>query len=119
MPDYLDLAHQTQRFTFSQLGELGGAASCERAKYLSYRRSDVEPQWADLWYIATQIGADAALLGLDPSFGHCTIDKAGEFIDRFRDRIGDGGYFARGSPDGSVMLRPDKYDDDQGHLGLM
>src|SRR6478672_2053662 len=116
---YIGFARQAQHFTLTHLADLGGAPDCRRAPYLSYRRSDEEPEWADLWYMGTQVGADAALLLADPGFGRCTIDKAGAFIDRFWDGAAGGGYLARGKPDGSSFLRPDKYVDDQGHLGLM
>lgn len=115
---YLQLARRTQRFTFERLGYLGGAADCAGAPYLSYRRSDREPEWSDLWYNATQLGADAELLAADPSFDRCTLDKAALFLDRYWDPA-DGGFLARGRPDGSGMLRPDKYSDDHAHLGLM
>jgi uncharacterized protein YyaL (SSP411 family) len=116
--DHLELARQTQRATLHHLGYLVGAASCAEAPYLSYRRSDAEPEWTDQWYLTTQLGADAALLKVDPTFGRCTIDKAAVFFDRLWDDA-EGGYLARGSPDGSVVLRPDKYCDDHGHAGLM
>ena len=114
----LDLARRTQRLTFERLGYLGGAPDCVHASYLSYRRSDAEPEWADQWYITSQIGADAALLAADPSVGTCTIEKAAAFFDRMWDPT-EGGYLARGRPDGSLFLRPDKYCDDHGHAGLM
>ena len=117
MPDYLAFARATQRFTFERLGYLGGAPDCERAPFLSYRCRDVEPEWSDQWYNATQLGADAALLAIDPTFGRCTIDKCAAFMARFRQP--DGGYLARGRPDGSLVLRPDRYSDDNAHTGLM
>jgi uncharacterized protein YyaL (SSP411 family) len=119
MPDYLARARQTQRFTFDRLGYLGGAKDCDRAPFLSYLRSDREPEWTDQWYIATQLGADAALLRVFPSLGRCTIHKAALFLDLMWDYQSGGGYLARGRPDASLFLRPDKYCDDHGHTGLM
>ena len=117
MSDYLGLAREAQRFTFERLGHLGGALDCQRAAFLSYLRSDVEPEWSDQWYNATQLGADAALLGTDPTFGRCTIDKCAAFMARYWYR--DGGYLGRGRPDGSLVLGPDRYSDDNAHTGLM
>jgi uncharacterized protein YyaL (SSP411 family) len=118
MTDYLELARQTQRFTFARLAYLGEALDCESASYLSYRRSDKEPEWSDQWYNATQLGADAALLAADPSFGDCTIARAAEFMTRYWDSRA-GGYLGRGRPDGSLILGPDRYSDDNAHTGLV
>jgi uncharacterized protein YyaL (SSP411 family) len=116
---YLDLARQTQRFTLDRLGYLGGATDCPRAPYLSYLRSDVEPDWTDQWYVTSQMGADTALLRVFPGLGRCTIDKSAAFLDLMWDHQSAGGYLARCRPDASLFLRPDKYSDDHGHAGLM
>jgi hypothetical protein len=132
MPEsFLARARRMQRSTLGQLGYLAGGADCASARFISYRRSDAEPEWSDLWYVATQLGADAALLRADPSFGRCTLDKSTDFLERFTDRPAGlamrllpgrrpaAGFLARGSPDGSHFLDGDKYCDDHGHLGLM
>jgi uncharacterized protein YyaL (SSP411 family) len=127
---YLARAHRIQRSTLRDLGYLAGGSSCAEASFISYRRSDVEPQWSDLWYVATQLGADAALLRADPAFGRCTLDKTANFLECFADRPsglvarllpgrrGASGFLGRGTFDGSRFLGGDKYCDDHGHLGL-
>jgi uncharacterized protein YyaL (SSP411 family) len=119
LTDYLELAHQTHRYSLRTFGFLPSSArSCARAPFLSYRRSDAEPGWADLWYVATQIGADAALLRADPSLDCCPLEKAACFVDRLFEP-GGGGYLGRATPDARTVLGPDRYVDDQAHLGLM
>ena len=46
---------------------LGDATSCAAARFLSYRRSDAEPDLADEWYVASQLWADTALLPRAPT----------------------------------------------------
>ena len=55
-------AVRTQLATRAHLRVLGDAASCVEARFVSYRRSDVEPDIADQWYVASQLWADAILL---------------------------------------------------------
>jgi uncharacterized protein YyaL (SSP411 family) len=121
--DYLALAHLTRQFSLRTFGYLpadarGGAGFAAQLAFLSFRRSEAEPDWADLWYVATQIGADAALLRVDPSLDRGPLDQAARFVDRLFEPRG-GGYLARASPDARTVLGPDRYVDDQGHLGLM
>src|SRR4051794_1130152 len=83
---YLAQARRIQRSTLRDLAYLAGGATCAEASFISYRRSEVEPEWSDLWYVAAQLGADAALLQADPGFSRCTLDKTANFLERFEDR---------------------------------
>src|SRR5258708_6361655 len=58
----LALATGIQSATRSRLGVLGDAFDCADARFVSFRRSDAEPQFADQWYVASQLWADAVLL---------------------------------------------------------
>src|SRR5438046_10516637 len=58
----LDSAVATQAQTRARLGVLGDAFSCPEARFVSFRRSDAEPELSDQWYVASQLWADAALL---------------------------------------------------------
>ncbi len=58
----LRAALATQRATQARLRVLGDAPSCELARLVAYRRSDAEPDVADLWYLGSQLWADATLL---------------------------------------------------------
>lgn len=118
MTDYLGLAQQVRRSSLRSFGFLpAGARRCEEAPFLSFRRSEAEPEWADLWYVATQIGADAALLRVDPRLDRCPLEGAARFVDGLAEAAG--GYLARATPDLGTRLGPDRYVDDHGHLGLM
>ena len=58
----LAMAVATQGATRARLGVLGDAFDCADARFVSFRRSDAEPQFADQWYVASQLWADAVLL---------------------------------------------------------
>ena len=58
----LQAAAAIQGATRARLGVLGDAFVCADARFASYRRSDAEPQFADQWYVASQVWADAELL---------------------------------------------------------
>jgi hypothetical protein len=58
----LHSAMVTQAATRARLRVLGDAPSCAEARFVTYRRSDVEPDIVDEWYVASQLWADAALL---------------------------------------------------------
>src|SRR5207244_4296468 len=55
-------AESTQAATRTRLGVLGDAFGCPEARFVSFRRSDAEPELADQWYVASQLWADALLL---------------------------------------------------------
>ena len=118
MRDYLALARQTQRFTRERFGCRVGRRWRQRAEELTFRRSEAEPQWTDLWYVATQLGADAELARIDPRADRDRIASVSAFLARFW-WDAEGGYLARGRPDGTQFFTPDRYCDDHGHLGLM
>ena len=86
--------------TRARLGVLGDAFTCADARFASFRRSDAEPQFADQWYVASQLWADARLLAVaapatadgqgllpdwDPQDTRCYIDKGFVFLDRLWD----------------------------------
>ena len=84
----LSEATNTQEATRSRLGVLGDAFSCPDARFISYRRSDVEPEITDQWYVASQLWADALLLqtsDLDTGDTRCYVDKGFVFLDRLWD----------------------------------
>ena len=56
----------TQAATRARLRVLGDASSCPEARFVSYRRSDAEPDVVDQWYVASQLWADALLLAVRP-----------------------------------------------------
>ena len=58
-------AQRTQRSTRGTLRVLGGGARCDEARFISYKRSDREPDVVDQWYVVSQLWADAALLAAD------------------------------------------------------
>ena len=109
---------------------------CADASFVSYRRSDAQPDVADQWYVASQLWADAELLRatasapalaadatwspdrpLSPSDddARCHLTKGFRFLDRLRD---SGGYFARAAPDGSNVAQGLHYADDNAVAGL-
>jgi uncharacterized protein YyaL (SSP411 family) len=118
MRDYLALARQTQHFTYQRFGCRVRRRWRGRGEELTFRRSEVEPRWTDLWYVATQLGADAELARIDPSADRRRIASVSAFVARFW-WDGQLGYLARGRPDGKQFFTPDRYCDDHGHLGLM
>jgi uncharacterized protein YyaL (SSP411 family) len=116
--DYLDLARETQRFTDQRFGCRVRRRWRGRGEERTFRRSDVEPHWTDLWYVATQLGADAELAQIDPRADKDRVASVSAFLARFwwKQRCG---FLARGRPDGKQFFTPDRYCDDHGHLGLM
>lgn len=91
--------------------------ACADASFVSYRRSDLLPDVADQWYVASQLWADAELLraaGQDAE-ARCHLAKGFLFLDRLRD---GGGYLARAAPDGSGIARGLHYADDNALAGL-
>ena len=50
-----------QAATRAHLRLLGDATTCADARFVSYRRSDKEPDVVDQWYVASQLWADAQL----------------------------------------------------------
>jgi hypothetical protein len=133
-----DSALEVQRATQDRLRVLGDAPSCELARLVSFRRSDVEPQVVDHWYMTSQLWADAALLPLpiDPGRGpvretshglpldpatetetQCQIDKGFGFLDRMWN-YEVAGYYARSNPTGTAIEHGPRYADDNSLVGL-
>src|SRR5215210_1237603 len=135
---YLRQAAVTQAATRKQLRVLGDATTCDEARFVAYRRSDVEPDFADQWYVASQLWADAELLlaGLEPRSapvpvaqvpaptptlrpappratleGRCHLNKGFIFLDRLWD-YDDAGYHARSDVTGTKVERGARYGDD-------
>jgi len=111
---------------------LGDAFECADARFISFRRSDAEPQFADQWYVASQLWADAVLLrvasrqtgdgeplvaGWDAQDTHCYLDKGFVFLDRLWDYT-SAGYFARANPVGADVDRGARFTDDNLIAGL-
>ncbi len=129
----LEAAFRTQGATRARLGVLGDAFTCPDARFVSFRRSDAEPELVDQWYVASQLWADATLLGVaapdmsgmagpepggwDPLDTRCYIDKGFVFLDRLWDYRG-AGYFPRSDPVGSNVSTQLRYGDDNSVAGL-
>ena len=137
---YLHQATVTQSATRERLRVLGDASTCSEARFVAYRRSDVEPDFADQWYVASQLWADATLLLarrelpnptvqlvrmlVPTSTAHaanveadCHLDKGFIFLDRLWDHD-DAGYHARSDVTGTKVERGVRYGDDNALAGL-
>src|SRR5690349_22748313 len=94
----LSAAATVQGITRARLAVLGDAFSCPDARFVSFRRSDAEPEVVDQWYVASQLWSDALLLQTapadDPDLGdtRCYVDKGFVFLDRLWDYT-SAGYF--------------------------
>jgi uncharacterized protein YyaL (SSP411 family) len=114
---WLHVARDIQASTRTHLRVMD-RPTCAEASYVSYRRSDVQSDIADQWYVASQLWADAELLRataepFDDS--RCSLAKGFLFLDRLKD---GGGYAARAAPDGSNVARGLHYADDNALAGL-
>src|SRR5690348_9862422 len=88
---------EIQSATRAKLSVLGDAFTCADARFVSYRRSDAEPEITDQWYVASQLFADAALIRAQQSQDpdqRCYVDKGFVFLDRLWDYTSSG-YFPR------------------------
>ena len=118
--DRLAVATQIQSATRQRLGVFGDAFTCPDARFVSYRRSDAEPEVTDQWYVASQLYADAALLSArDPNDvdERCYLDKGFVFLDRLWDYTSSG-YFPRSNPVGTDVTPDKRYTDDNLIAGL-
>jgi hypothetical protein len=120
------VAIQTQEQT--RLGVLGDAYVCDDARFISYRRSNAEPELADQWYMASQLWADAVLLdtlhsndnppvGWDAASTRCYIDKGFIFLDRLWN-YEVGGYYPRANPTGTMVEHGPRFADDNSLAGM-
>src|SRR4051812_45731189 len=48
-------AQRTQQATRGTLRVLGGGSRCADARFVSYKRSDREPEIVDQWYVVSQL----------------------------------------------------------------
>jgi Glycosyl hydrolase family 76 len=133
-------AQRTQQVTRSTLRVLSSGTRCAESRFVSYRRSDREPEVVDQWYVVSQLWADAMLLGSDherlrarpdvrlalrqaraPEWderdARCHVDKGFVFLDRLWDDE-EGGYYPRSNPNGSKITRNEQYADDNALAGL-
>src|SRR4051812_39534923 len=133
-------AQRTQQATRGALRVLGSGSRCAEARFVSYRRSDREPDVVDQWYVVSQLWADAALLAADadnPKLraevrsanrqargqqwdedeARCHLDKGFVFLDRLWDDD-DGGYYPRSNANGSKISVKAQYADDNALAGL-
>jgi hypothetical protein len=127
-PARLERATQIQAEARQRLRVLGDAFSCPDARFISYRRSNVEPELADQWYVASQLWADATLLstvmpsdapppGWDEQDARCHLDKGFIFLDRLWN-YETGGYYARANPTGLNVERGPRFTDDNSLAGM-
>ena len=136
---WLGGALAVQAATRAHLRVTDGPA-CADARFVSYRRSELQPDVADQWYVASQLWADAELLRATAedrarssirqtgaSSEHAATADAGDAEARchlakgflFLDRLLDaGGYYARAAPDGSNVAGGLHYADDNALAGL-
>ena len=105
----LDAAAVTQSATRARLGVLGDAFTCADARFVAYRRSSAEPEQVAQWYVASQLWADALLLGApkappswDIAEARCYLDKGFVFLDRLWD-YSSAGYFPQSNPVGTSV----------------
>jgi hypothetical protein len=115
----LESASQIQAATRTRLGVLGDAFSCPDARFVSYRRSEAEPEITDQWYVASQLYADAALIADNDETqdARCYVDKGFVFLDRLWDYT-TSGYFPRSNPVGTSVTPDKRYTDDNLIAGL-
>jgi glycosyl hydrolase family 76 len=117
---HLAAATQVQSATRARLGVLGDAFSCPDARFVSYRRSNAEPEITDQWYVASQLYADATLIQAQPQAdpdSRCYLDKGFVFLDRLWDYTSSG-YFPRSNPVGTGVQPDKRYTDDNLIAGL-
>ncbi len=136
----LQSAQRTQQVTRDRLRVLSSGSRCAESRFVSYRRSDREPDVVDQWYVVSQLWADAMLLGEDherlrarpdvrlalkqaraPEWderdARCHVDKGFVFLDRLWDDE-EGGYYPRSNPNGSKITSSAQYADDNALAGL-
>src|SRR5687767_1807774 len=61
---YAAEAVRLRAYTATRLAYYGGASDCAGASHVAYARGTADPQIVDAWYVALQVSADAALVGL-------------------------------------------------------
>jgi Glycosyl hydrolase family 76 len=125
-PPNLVNAAEVQAATRQKLAVLGDAFACADARFVSYRRSDADPEITDQWYVASQLWADAFLLndvttppieGWNVDDARCYIDKGFVFLDRLWDYT-TSGYFPQSNPAGTTVKSGPRFSDDNMVAGL-
>lgn len=134
---HFNAALATQAAARITLGVLGDAFTCPEARLVSYRRSSVEREVTDQWYVASQLWADAVLISgadrlrgaatdgpdtvpsdWDPQVTRCYLDKGFTFLDRLWDYTA-AGYYPRANPVGTTVdTAAARYGDDNSLGGL-
>lgn len=119
-------AAEIQAATRLKLAVLGDAFTCADARFVSYRRSDADPEITDQWYVASQLWADAFLLdevttppteNWSADDARCYIDKGFVFLDRLWDYT-TSGYFPQSNPVGTSVKTGPRFTDDNVVAGL-
>lgn len=110
-------AYAAQEFTRLNLLYLGGAEDCPSAPYLTYRRDLTNTTFADHWYVALQVRADAAMLALGDEPSRCLVEKAYPWMEMLWSPA-HAGYAPRADLDGSNPTLQDVYADDNAVIGL-
>jgi hypothetical protein len=128
----LAMAATIQGATRARLGVLGDAFACSDARFVSFRRSDADPQVVFQWYVASQLWADTDLLrvaaaqptdngalpaGWDAQDARCYLEKGFVFLDRLWDYT-SAGYFPGADPVGGNVDRSARFTDDNLIAGL-
>ena len=119
-------ANSIQAALRAELRVLGDATTCAQARYVAYRRSNIERGIVDQWYLVSQLWADSVLLSVpDPgrcadrreAVNRCHVDKGYIFLDRLWDG-NTGGYYPRADVTGSNVENFVRYTDDNSLAGL-
>jgi hypothetical protein len=114
---YSSVAQATQAYTWEHLSYAGGAADCESAPYVTYRRDLINTTVADHWYVALQVRADAAMVKLGDERMRCNVEKAFPWMEKLWSPA-HAGYAPRADLDGSNPTLQDVYADDNAVIGL-
>jgi hypothetical protein len=114
---YRELAFRIQDYTWKHLAFLDGAQECPKAPFVTYARDLTNPTIADHWYVALQVRADAAIVGLGEDGFRCPVEKALPWMEMLWDP-GHRGYAPRADLDGANPTLVDVYADDNAVIGL-
>jgi hypothetical protein len=114
---YRTLALRTQAYTWQNLAYLDGGADCDSANFLTYRRDLENPTFADHWYVALQVRADAAMVKLGEQDFRCNVEKAFPWMEMLWSPAHQG-YAPRADLNGANPTLVDVYADDNAVIGL-
>jgi hypothetical protein len=114
---YSSVARATQAYTWQHLAYAAGAQDCQSAPYLTYSRDLINTSVADHWYVALQVRADAAMVGLGDERSRCNVEKAFTWMEGLWSPS-HAGYAPRADLDGSNPTLVDVYADDNAVIGL-